>query len=180
MSNSDLQMYHVSFDGEALMNDIIMIIDSQFDILSKHMIEVIGDAIIDCSAASGIMKNEARKNVKEISRTITASDASIEVGVDEGAIGGGEREYIRVMVTLHGNGEVWARANGTGWTKHVNSRHQNHVSFDYRLAQFEQSDNSAAMLETYEQNIQVYSKECYDSIISLINGLDYEKYLRIG
>lgn len=177
---SDLVLYHARYDTAGLMAEIKDCINIAFDILSGKMHDVLCTVISQCSEAAGVMILEAQKNVREISREITNDHATIEVGIEEGAIGGGVREYIRVMVTLHGNGEVWARAHGTGWTKYVNSQHQNHVETDYRLSFFEQSDHSETMMKSFEHDMKRHTDDFMDRLTGMLNAIDYSKYLIIS
>ena len=179
-NNSDLTIYKIYIDEAAYMAEVRECINIGFDILSAHMYEVMCTVIQQCSQASTVMKNEACKNVKEISRSINNSSATIEVGIDEGAIGGGEQGYVRVMVTLHGNGEVWARPGASAWTKDVNTKRKNNVLTEYRLPYFEQSDHSDTMMVSFEHDIEKYAKDCLERITDMIKAIDISKYLVIG
>lgn len=181
MSNgNDLDLASISFDVAGFMAEVKSIVNIAFDILSMHMHSVLCDAIAQCSEAAMVMIGEAQKNVRELSREITTTSATIEVGVDEGAIGGGEQGIVRVMVALHGNHSVWARPGASAWTKHVNSKRQNHVQIAYHLPFFEQGDHSDVMVKAFEHDIDKYAKDCYNRIIGMINAIDFSKYLIIS
>ena len=178
--NNDLEMYPLSFDVAGYMAEVKDCVNIALDPLSGHMHDVICTAISQCSEAANIMILEAQKNVKEISREITNTEATIEVGVDEGAIGGGEQGFVRVMVTLHGNHSVWARPGASAWTKHVGVKRQNHVEVEYHLPFFEQGDHSDVMLKAFEHDIQKYVKQFMASLNAMLQAIDYQKYLKIG
>ena len=174
---SDLVLYPVRFNSAACMAEIKKCIDIAFDILSDRMKYTLMRAIEQCSEAAMVMITEAQKNVKEISREITNDHATIEVGIDEGAIAGGEQAYVRVMVTLHGNGEVWARPGAVAWTKHVNSKRKNHVQTEYRLPFFEQQDHSSLMMLAFEHDINKHIKDFFDRLMGMIDAIDFSQFL---
>ena len=174
---SDLTLFPVKFDVAGYMAEVRSCVNIAFDSLSGKMHDVMCRVIEQCTEAAMVMYMEAQKNVKELSRKITNEMAEIEVGIDEGAIGGGEREYIRVMVSLHGNGEVWARPHSQAWTKYVNSQHTNNVEVEYRLPYFEQSDHSDAMMKSFEHDMKKYIKEFESSLWMMLDSIDYSKYL---
>ena len=178
-THNDLQMFHVSFDTAGYMNAVKGIMSTCLDILSQRMQEVLKRAIYACSESSGIMKAATAALVRERSRSITDTSVEIEVGCDPSEAGD-IQQFIRASVTLWGNGEVWARAGGSGWTKHVGSLHKNHVAFDYRLAMFEQGDHSAQMEQQFYQEIQRDANDFLNMVAALITAIDMSQYLQIG
>ena len=179
MSN-DLQIYHVYFDGKAFIADVMSIIDTLFDTLFDCMYDKICNAIAYNSEASGVMKDTTIAQVKEISRVITPQSAEIEVGIDEGDIGGGLQTIIRVLVTLHGNGEIWTNPGGLTWKKDVTGPSISTALSVYNIPQFDQDDHSAEMMEDFEKNIKTDIDDFNRALKAAIDAIDYEKYLRIG
>ena len=177
-NRANLELYKIAFDETGYLNAVKEIISMCLDTLSVRMQEVMKQAIEGCSESSGVMKGATTAHVRELSRSLSDTSVEIEVGVDPGEANG-EQDYIRVMVTLFGNGEVWARANGAGWTKHVGGLHQNHALIDYRIAQFEQGDHSDAMLEQFYQIIQKDAEDFLEVVAALIAGIDISQYLII-
>ena len=174
---SDLTLFPVRFDTAGYMAEVRHCVDIGFDWLSGQMHDVLCRVISQCSEAAHIMIIEAQKNVREISREINNDTATLEVGIDEGAIAGGEQGYVRVMVTLHGNGEVWARPGAVAWTKHVNSKRQNHVQTEYRLPFFEQGDHSDTMMLSFEHDMNKHIKDFMNRLQDLLDSIDYSQYL---
>ena len=180
MAKNDLIMNHVSFNETGYMADIKDILNICLDTLSGHMHDVLCAAIAQCSEAAMVMIIEAQKNVKEISREVDNNHVSIEVGIDEGAIGGGEQGFVRVMVTLYGNHSVWARPGGVAWTKHVNTKRPNQVKTEYHLPYFEQGDHSAVMMKAFEHDIKKYVKDFLDMVYTMISSIDYSQYIQVS
>ena len=176
MPNNDLTLYPIKFDNAGYMSEIMKCVDIAFNQLSDRMHDVLCRVISQCSLAANVMIIEAQRQVKEISRSITNDICSLEVGIDEGSIGD-EQTYVRVMVSLYGNHEVWARPGGVAWTKHVNTKRQNNVKTEYRLPFFEQSDNSDAMMKAFEHDMQKHERDFMDNLVAMIQAIDVSKYL---
>ena len=174
---SDLILYPIAFNEAGYLNEVKQCIDIAFDWLSDKMHDVLCRVISQCSQAANIMITVTQQQVKEISRTITDDYAEIEVGVDPASVAGDEQTYVRVMVTLYGNGEVWARPGAAAWTKHVNTKRQNHVKTEYRLPFFEQADNSAKMMVSFDHDMNKHIKDFIDRLIGMLNAIDCSKYL---
>ena len=176
---NDLQMNHVGFDVAGYMAAVKGIISFCLDSLSIRMQDVMKQAIESCSESSSIMKAATTALVRERSRSITNTGVEIEVGVDPSEAGS-EQQFIRASVTLFGNGSVWARAGGSGWTKHVGYRRVNHVSVDIHLTQFEQGDHSANMVDQFEREIKKDAKDFLDVVMALIAGIDMSKFITVS
>jgi len=180
MSKSDLEIYSVYFDEFAYIRDVLAIIDSQLDILYVHMDETICEAIAQNTEASDVMIEATLAQVREISRSVSMEEVSIEVGVDEGDISGGLQGIIRVLVTLHGNGHIVTKPGEGTWKKDVAAFGKSGALSIYSIPQFHQGDHSREMMAQFEQQIKPYAEEFVNNIIALAEAIDYEKYLRIG
>ena len=180
MAMSDWTKYNIGFDSAGYMSEVKRCIDIAFNILSGKMHDVLCTVISQCSEAADVMIIETQKNVREISREITDDHATLEVGVDEGNIAGGERGYVRVMVTLHGNGEVWARPGAQAWTKHVETKRQNNVQTEYRLPFFEQSDHSELMMKSFEYDMKKHINDFLDILMQMIRSIDISNFITGG
>ena len=98
---SDFTPNHLSLDTGGLISEIDEAIYICVDELSIKFQEIIRREIIANGNGSRIMKEEALKHVKEISRVIKGNMITLEVGVDEDI--GDEQARIKTMVVLHGN-----------------------------------------------------------------------------
>ena len=174
---NDFISYPIQFDTNGLINEISKCIDIAFDQLSMVMQKVICDVISQCSEAANVMILEAQKNVQELSRNVKGPECWLEVGIDENNIKGGEQGFVRVMVTLHGNGEVWAVPGAEAWTKHVNTKRRNNVQVKYRLDFFEQQDHSGTMMLAFEHDMNKHIKQFENSLWAMLEAIDYSKYL---
>lgn len=180
MSKNDLEIYSAYFDKAAYMHEVMDIINSQLDILSMHMDEVICEAIAQNTESSDVMIADTLAQVKEISRSVSPEEVSIEVGIDEGDIGGGIQTIIRVLVTLHGNGHIVTKPGGSTWKKDVTGPGESGALSVYSIPQFDQGDHSGAMMHQFDQQIKPYAQEFLQSVVALIQAIDYDKFLRIG
>ena len=159
MSNSDLELYSVYFDEDAYMQEVLQIIDSQLDVLSVHMDEVICEAIAQNTESSDVMIADTLAQVKEISRSVTPNSVSIEVGIDEGDISGGIQTIIRVLVTLHGNGHIVTKPGSSTWRKDVTGPGKSNALSVYSIPQFHQGDHSGSMMRQFEQQIKPFAED---------------------
>ncbi len=174
---SDFIPNKISFDVAGYKSEFNQCLNIALDQLSGNMHDVLCRVISQCSEAANVMIMEAQKNVREISREISNGQATIKVGVDEGSIAGGEQGYVRVMVSLYGNHEVWARVGGVAWTKHVNSKRKNQVQTEYRLPFFEQGDHSETMMLAFDRDIEKHVRDFFDTLDGLLASIDYSKYI---
>jgi len=177
---SDLTLFRVRFDKAGYMAEVKSCINIALDQLSGHMHDVMCRAISQCSEAANVMIMEAQKNVKEISREVTDSTAVIEVGIDEGAIAGGEQGYVRVMVALHGNlagGPIFTKPGQSTWKKHVAGKGPSGATVEYALPFFEQSDHSDVMMKAFEHDIAKHIKDFESIVHAMLDAIDYSRYL---
>lgn len=174
---SDFIPNKISFDVAGYKSEFNQCLNIALDKLSGNMHDVLCRVISQCSEAAGIMIKVTQDNVREISREITNDYVKIEVGIDENDFAGDEQTRVRVMVTLHGNHEVWARVGGVAWTKHVNEKRKNNVQTEYRLPFFEQSDHSDTMMLAFDRDIEKHVRDFFDTLDGLLASIDYSKYI---
>jgi len=174
---NDLTLYKIAFNEKGYLDEVKQCIDIAFDWMSGIMHDVLCNVISQCSEAANVMIITTQKQVKEISRTINDEYAELEVGIDPADVVGNEQTYVRVMVTLYGNGEVWARPGAVAWTKHVNTKRQNHVKTEYRLPFFEQKDNSKTIMVSFEHDMKKHIRDFLNRLTEMINAIDCSKYL---
>lgn len=89
------------FNSAGAMAEIEEAISIALDELSYQFQQIFIEEIYANGNGSHIMKDEAVRHVKEISRKNDGGIIELEVGVDENI--SGERERIRTVVVLHGN-----------------------------------------------------------------------------
>lgn len=177
---SDLTLFPIKFDKAGYMAEVKSCINIALDQLSGHMHDVICRVIAQCSEAANVMIIEAQRNVKEISRKVTDDTAEIEVGIDEGAIAGGEQGYVRVMVVLHGNlagGPIFTKPGQSTWKKHVTGRGPSSATVEYALPFFEQPDRSEVMMKSFEHDIAKHVKDFESIVYGMLDAIDYSRYL---
>lgn len=177
---SDFTPNKLSFDVNGFMSEFKNCVNIAIDELAGHMHDVLCTVISQCSEAANVMIIETQKNVKEISREIENDHATIEVGVDEGAIKGGEQAFVRVMVTLHGNGIIETKPGQSTWKKHVNSKGQSGAKMIYRIPELEQQDHSGLMMLSFEHDMNKHIKDFFNTLITLLDTIDYSKYVIVS
>lgn len=171
---------HLSFDTAGFENEFRKCLNIAMDGLSADMHDVWCTVISQCSEAANVMIIEAQKNVREINREITSDHAMVEVGIDEGAIAGGEREFIMVMVTLHGNGQVWTKPGAQTWKKYVAYKGPNKITVAYHISQFDQKDHSDVMVKSFEHDMKRYIRAFERTLYGLLDSIDYDKYVKVS
>ena len=162
----------------AAIEEAIMIC---LDELSVDFQEIIRKEIIKNGNGSGIMKDEAMRHVKEISRKIDSNVVELEVGVDEEI--GDERARIRTVVVLHGNlnsGPLLTKPGQSTWRKHVSYRATSNATTIYHLDNLMQLDIAGKLLENSMKQVERYAKGFLNSIAQAVQTIDFSEYITVG
>ena len=178
---SDFVPNHLSLNINGLMSEINESIDICLDELSYKFQEIIIREIRENGNGSGIMKDEAIRHVKEISRKITNGIIELEVGVDENI--GDERAKIRTVVVLHGNvnsGSLVTKPGESTWRKHVAYRAMSNAKSVYVLHNLMQFDVSGKLLKNSMKQIEKYTKTFLDNVQHAIDLIDFSEYIIVG
>lgn len=172
----DLILYPLKFDYAGAQAEIYDAINVCLDELSTDFQEIIRREILANGNGSGVMKREAIKHVKEISRSITSASVELEVGVDESGFGS-DQAKIRTLVVLYGNGEIWTKPGQATWKKHVVGPGPNKVQSSYRLPDLEQTDVSGELLKNAMKEVRKKVKDFIDAVKMAIETIDFSAYL---
>lgn len=178
---SDFTPNKLSLNTNGLMNEINESIDICLDELSYKFQEIIIKEIRQNGNGSGLMKDEAVRHVKEISRKIRNGTIELEVGVDENI--GEERARIRTIVVLHGNlhnSPFVTKPGENTWRKHVAYRAKSNAKSVYVLYNLMQFDVSKNLLENSMKEIEKYTKDFLDNVQRAINLIDFSEYIIVG
>ena len=169
----------ITFDAVGAMNEINESISMMVDELSWHFQEIIIRQIYRNGNGSSLMKDEAVRHVKEISRKMEDGVLELEVGVDENF--GDERAKIRTLVVLYGNvtnGPMMTKPGQQTWRKHVSYRGESPARSAYRLPHFEQTDVSGKLLENSMKEIEKHVNKFLNGITQLVKAIDFSIYLK--
>lgn len=178
---SDWTPNHLGFDVYGVMSEINEVIEICLDELSVTFQEIIRRQIIKNGNGSGIMKDEALRHVKEISRKFNGDIIELEVGVDEDE--GDERAKIRTVVVLHGNlnsGPLFTKPGNQTWKKHVAYRSTSTAKHVYHLDNLMQLDVSGKLLDNSMKEIEKHFKQFLDNIAKMINMIDFSQFITGG
>ena len=179
---SDLTIYSLGFDSNAAMADIRDIIDVCLDELSVSFQEIIRREIMENGNGSGIMKAEAVKHVREMSRSFKGNIITLEVGVDESEPESLQAK-IRTSVVLHGNitgGPLYTKPGQSTWKKHVVGPSESTAKTVYHLAQFEQTDVSGHILSNSMKKVKKHIAEFLAAVSEALDLLDWSEYITGG
>ena len=179
MATNDFISYSIGFDTVAFQREFASCVNIALDWLSGKMHDELCSAIAQCTEAANVMIIDTQKQVKEISRNVTASVAEIEVGVDEGQVPAGQT-YVRVMVTLHGNGTISTKPGVATWKKHVTGQSMSTATTEYRIPQFDQADHSGQMMENFDKNMEKHIKVFLNMLADLVNSIDFSQFITGG
>ena len=181
MAMNDFIPNKLSFNVTGAMDEITTAIDICLDELSVDFQEVIRKQILENGRGSGIMKEEAVRHVKEISRSFNGNVIELEVGVDEDA--GDEQAHIRTVVVLHGNlnsGPLFTKPGQMTWRKHVSYRAQSRAKSVYHLDNLMQTDVSGKLLANSMNDIEHYAKAFLEAVEQVMASVDLSEYLIVG
>lgn len=176
---SDFIPNKLRFDTYGVISEINEIIEISLDELSFMFQEIIRKQIVQNGNGSGIMKDEALRHVKEISRNYKDGIIELEVGVDENI--GDERARIRTVVVLHGNlnsGPLFTKPGKQTWRKHVAYRDMSNAKTIYHLDNLMQLDVSGKLLENSMKEIEKYCSTFLKSIEEAFRYIDLDQYLQ--
>lgn len=171
----------IGFDVNGAMSEINEVIMLCLDELSVDFQEIIRKEIIKNGNGSDIMKDEALKHVKEISRKFDGGIAELEVGVDENV--GDERARIRTVVVLHGNlnsGPLFTKPGKQTWKKHVNYRSLSKAKTVYHVDNFMQLDISSKLLENSMKQVEKYARRFLANVTKAMQTIDLSQYVTVG
>lgn len=178
---SDFIPNKLRLDVNGLMSEINESIYICLDELSYKFQEIIIRQIRENGNGSGIMKDEAIRHVKEISRKITNSEIELEVGVDENI--SDERARIRTIVVLHGNlhnSPFVTKPGEPTWRKHVAYRATSRAKSVYVLYNLMQFDVAGKLLENSMNEVEKYTKTFMDNVQKAIDLVDFSDYVIVG
>lgn len=175
---SDFIPNKLVLDMYGLTSEINEAIYICIDELSYKFQEIIIREIRENGNGSGIMKDEAVRHVKEISRKITNGVIELEVGVDENI--GDEIARIRTVVVLHGNlnsGPLFTKPGQSTWRKHVAYRAKSNAKSVYHLDNLMQLDIAGKLLENSMKEIEKYIEVFLKNVQQAINLIDFSEYV---
>ena len=178
---SDFTPNHLRLNINGLMSEIQESIDICLDELSYKFQEIIIREIRENGNGSGLMKDEAIRHVKEISRKVTNRMIELEVGVDENI--SEERARIRTIVVLHGNlhnSPFVTKPGEQTWRKHVAYRAKSNAKSVYVLYNLMQFDVAGKLLENSMKSIEKYTKDFLNNIQRTIDLIDISEYIIVG
>lgn len=157
---SDLVLNKIGYDVAGCNRAIEFIIKAKVDELSDRVIQLFREQIDMNGNGSSVMRADAKRAVREISRKMEEGILTLEIGVDEDfARSVSSQFYIRTMVAIHGNlmlggGRIYTKPGQDTWKKHVNYHSINRYSKNvYRLKQFEQKSKSKKILNGVLSNV---------------------------
>ena len=179
MAGNNFVSYSLGFNTSAFQAEFTSCVNIALDWLSGKMHDELCDAIAQCTEAANVMIIDTQKQVKEISRTVSSEVAEIEVGIDEGQVPAGQT-YVRVMVTLHGNGTIFSKPGAATWKKHVTSQSMSTATTEYRIPQFDQADHSGQMMSNFNKQIEKHIKVFLNMLADLINAIDFSQFITGG
>ena len=178
---SDFVPNRLSLDVSGLMSEIDEAISICIDELSARFQEIIIREIRANGNGSGLMKDEAVRHVKEISRKIRNGVIELEVGVDENI--SDERARIRTVVVLHGNlhdSPFVTKPGENTCRKHVAYRAMSNAKSVYVLYNLMQFDVSGRLLENSMKEIEKYTQNFLSAVHEAIDLIDFSEYLIVG
>lgn len=186
---SDFVRYKLGFNTAGFMKDFEQILDIAVNWLSDRVVELFQSEIWNNSEASKVMKSDARKAVREISRKLVSGILELEVGVDEDfAKSAGVQFYIRTMVSIYGNldqGAIVTKPGQYTWRKNVTDYHKNVFSKKVkRIKPFEQKGHSKAIVKGVLKNIGDRSNKYINDFLTMIDtsvsGAMFERYITVS
>ena len=190
---SDFIPYKLSFDGDAYMKDFESCLKIAVDQLSIRVQDLMMREIMTNGNGSGVMKQTACKQVKELSRKIENGVMELVVGIDESSLGGfNSQVFVRTAVVLHGNvtsGPLRAIPGKQAWTKNVTAlRVSPNVKTAYILPdgmmQYDMVNGFGAkrhMLDNvFDKQVNHVLKDFYETLDGLLNSIDYSKYVNVS
>lgn len=166
------------FNSAGAMAEIEEAISIALDELSYQFQQIFIEEIYANGNGSHIMKDEAVRHVKEISRKNDGGIIELEVGVDENI--SGERERIRTVVVLHGNlnsGPLFTKPGKPTWRKHVAYRDLSRARTVYHLDNFMQLDISGKLLANAEKKVMRHCNEFLRAVKANVKDIDFSQYL---
>lgn len=178
---SDFVPNKLGLNINGLMSEINESIYICVDELSYKFQEIIIRQIRANGNGSGIMKDEAIRHVKEISRKITNKVIELEVGVDEDI--GDEAARIKTVVVLHGNlhnSPFVTKPGESTWRKHVAYRARSNAKSVYVLYNLMQFDVSGKLLENSMQEVEKYTRDFLDNVEQAISLVDFSEFVTVG
>ena len=189
----DFVPYKLSFNTNAYMNELEECLKIAVDQLSIRIQELMMREIMTNGNGSGVMKETACKQVKELSRKIDKGVLELVVGIDESSLGGfSSQAFVRTAVVLHGNvtaGPLMAIPNKAAWTKDVTTlRVSDRVKTEYILPdgmmQYEMVSGFGAkrhMLDNiFDKQVNHVIDDFYSTLDGLLNSIDYSKYVIVS
>lgn len=179
MAGNDFISYSLGFNTSAFQREFNSCVNIALDWLSGKMHDELCDAISQCSEAANVMIIDTQKQVKELSRSVTSDVAEIEVGIDEGQVSAGQT-YVRVMVTLHGNGQISSKPGVATWKKHVTGQSMSTATTEYRIPQFDQADHSGKMMENFDKSMTKHIKVFMSMLADMVNAIDFSQFITGG
>lgn len=196
---SDFTPNKLGFDTAGYMREFYSCLDISLDRLSRNVIYIMRSEIMANGNGSGVMRQTAAQQVKEISRTIKGTEVELVVGIDEDTLGGfTDQVFVRTMVVLHGNvahSPLMTKPGQMTWTKNVNSMHLSPpVNKDGSprkpkmmpdgFMQFEKVSGFGKMRNMldniFEKEINRVLEDFYSSLDDMMNSIDYSKYITGG
>lgn len=160
MAMSDFTRTPIGYDANGFNRAFEAIIQAKTNQLSDKIIELFKQQIDINGNGSSIMKDDAKRAVREISNQIENGLLTLEVGIDEDyARSVSTQFYIRTMVVIEGNlklggGKLYTKPGQDTWKKHVNYHSVNKRSHTvYRLKGFEQKSKSGKILKGVLDNV---------------------------
>lgn len=178
MAMSDFVPNKLGFDIYGVMSEINEVIEICLDELSVSFQEVIRKQIINNGNGSSIMKDEALRHVKEISRKLDNGIAELEVGVDEDIAD--ERARIRTVVVLHGNlnsGPLFTKPGKPTWRKHVAYQDTSNAKKVYHLDNLMQLDISGKLLDNVMKDVEKYARQFLRDVSQAIMQVNFSDYI---
>ena len=132
-----------------------------------------------------VMKNDAKKVVREIMREVAEDHITIEAGFDEDMARSMARDfYVRVMVVIHGNqagGKLYSKPGMYTFKKHVIGYGPSTAKTRYKLPKgFNQVDVSKGIRNNVMKEIEKYFEVMMIKLCGSLTGEFFGRFITGG
>ena len=165
----------ISINTAGATTAILKAAEAYMNQTSDKLIEIMKIQIDTNGNGSKIMRSDAIRAVREISREVAEDHITIEAGFDEAMAASMAKDfYVRTMVVIHGNqagGPIHTKPGQSTWKKHVIGYGMSGAKSVYDIPQFNQNDVSKKIVDNTMKEVKKYFKEMLDALCKIIPGI---------
>lgn len=166
----DVKINSFSINADSVLSYMFPLIDSQLEQIAQAGINIMKRYIRYTGQASGIMREDAATQIKEIIHEATRDYVYIQFGFDDTKLGD-EQQFVNAMVVLYGNnhsGPLYSKPGGTTWNKHVRYKRASNAKRIFRLPQGFNQTGMSDRIKYVEQELEKLWK---DLVVIVNNAL---------